>query len=175
VKGKKATLNNLSLASAQGFLRGEEGAIKEVYLAYRQLLYFIIASIVSNPEDAKDIYQETFVSALAHREDVKSPKDLKWYLVSTAKNLALNYVKKRDALIDPSDLLDYYGQEESNGYLEELNAFLKPKESVVVTLKIAYGFTNKEIARYLNVSERSVAALYREALIKLKKGISAHV
>ena len=166
----------VSTSVAKAFLRGEEEASQEVYQAYRKLLYFVIASIVGSKEDAEDVYQDTFVAVLTNRNQVKSPKDLEWYLLQTAKNLALNAVRKRDALIDYSSTLDLYGEEEKkNDYLQELNQFLNDRENIVVTLKIAYGFTNKEAGKILDVSEREVALIYHQALKKLRKGITNHV
>ena len=159
-----------SLASAQGFLAGEEGATKEVYLTYRKLLYFIIRSLVENPDDADDLYQETFVQAISARKEIKDPKKLHYYLCATAKNLALNFIKKRDALVDYSDLLDFYGQDEhANGYLQDLNALLSDAENVVVTYRIAYGLSVDEVAKLTGFSKSKVNLLYSRSLKKLRK------
>lgn len=163
---------NVSLTTAKEFIAGDAAATQEVYLAYRKLLYFVIVTIVGNEEDAKDVYQDVFLNLLSHRGAITDPKNLHSYLVAMAKNAAINYVKKRDSLVEYSSLLDFYGEEERhNSYLQDLNTFLSDRENIVVTYRLAYGFTIREVATLTNVSPRQINIIYSQAIHKLRRGL----
>ena len=84
---------SISNITFQRFTRGEEKAIEKVYLEYKNLMYFIIASYVPNKFDVEDILSDSFIKAVEHREEVKKPESLKSYLAQIAKNQALNFFK----------------------------------------------------------------------------------
>lgn len=155
---------------AERFLKGDEAAAEEVYLAYRRLLYFIIVSIVKNKEDAEDVFQDLFTALVAKRPSVKASK-LQSYLCQSAKNAAINFAKKRDSLVDYSDGIDVlYGENDhSNPYLQGLLSGLSDKENIIVVYKVVYDFSFREIASLTGISRQSANTIYREALKKMKK------
>jgi RNA polymerase sigma factor (sigma-70 family) len=162
---------NVSQSTARRFLAGEEEAFNEVYSAYRKLLYFIIGSIVGNSEDAEDVFQDVFLHVYKNRGNIKNSGDLHWYLVRSARNEALSFVQKRDALVDYSPLLDVYGKEDTkeNLFLEEMLEGLSNGEAMTVIYKVEWGFSFKEIASLMGVTRQSVAKYYRSGMGKLKR------
>jgi RNA polymerase sigma factor (sigma-70 family) len=161
---------NVSQSTARRFIEGDEDAFNEVYSAYRKLLYFIIGSIVGNKEDAQDVFQEVFLNVYKNRSNIKKSGDLHWYLVQSARNEALSFVKKRDALLDYTPFLDEEGSEESkeNLFLEEMVQGLETKEALAVTYKIEWGFSFVEISSLTGITRQSVAKYYRSGIAKLK-------
>lgn len=103
---------NVSHSATCRFIAGEEQATCEVYETYRKLLYFVIGTIVGNEEDTKDVFQETFAKILASRAKIKEPKNLQSFLLTSARNCAIDFVRKRNALVEYSCLLDIYGEED---------------------------------------------------------------
>jgi RNA polymerase sigma factor (sigma-70 family) len=161
---------NVSQSTARRFIEGDEDAFNEVYSAYRKLLYFIIGSIVGNAEDAKDVFQEVFLNVYKNRGNIKKSGDLHWYLVQSARNEALSFVKKRDALVEYSPFLDEEGQDEGkeNLFLEEMVQGLTSNEAIAVSYKVEWGFSFVEIASLTGLSRQSVAKYYRSGMGKLK-------
>jgi len=167
----------ISEETAKAFLSGDRAATSEVYLAYRRLLYFIIVSIVKNQEDAADVFEEMFTHLLADPPQLASPKKLQAYLCASARHAAISFAKRRDALIDYSDLMDVYGQEEKdNDYLQTLLGGLSDLEAIVFTYKIVYEFSYREISALTGIPRMSANRLYHEAPKKARRlyGVKKH-
>ncbi|MBP5574329.1 MAG: sigma-70 family RNA polymerase sigma factor [Bacilli bacterium] len=152
------------------FTRGEEKAIEKVYLEYKNLMYFIIASYVPNKFDVEDILSESFIKAVEHREEVKKPESLKSYLAEIAKNQALNFLKSQRE-VPSSDIIDeMYGEEDrSNTLLSTLEPLLTNKETIVTYLKVGFSYTWEEIAKETGISVSSARRIYEGAKEKLRK------
>lgn len=159
----------VSVKTAELFISGDEEAISQVYQAYRPLLFFILGSYVGNKEDAEDLFQDTFERAIACRSNIKSPEGLHYYLCATAKNLALNFRKKNDRTSYSDDLSFFPSEDrEDNKFLTDLCPYLSNQELVVVTYKLVYGFTLKEISLLTKSPISSLSWNYKRALKKIK-------
>ena len=53
------------------FVDGEQKAIEKVYLEYKNLMYFVIASYVPNQCDVEDIMSDAFIKAREHSHTIK--------------------------------------------------------------------------------------------------------
>ena len=161
---------SISNITFQRFTRGEEKAIEKVYLEYKNLMYFIIASYVPNKFDVEDILSDSFIKAVEHREEVKKPESLKSYLAQIAKNQALNFLKAQKE-IPSSDVIDeMYGEEDrSNTLLSTLEPLLTNKETIVTYLKVGFSYTWEEIAKETGISVSSARRIYEGAKEKLRK------
>ena len=95
-------------------------------------MYFVIASYISNQEDCEDVLSEAFIKAIDHRESIKDEQSIKSFLVSIAKNCALDFLKKKKAM-PSSDIIDeLYGEEDQyNLMLNLLEPYLTNKETIV--------------------------------------------
>jgi RNA polymerase sigma-70 factor (ECF subfamily) len=163
----------VSKKTAAGFISGDEKATAEVYQAYRKLLFFLIGSIVGSYQEAEDLFQDTFEKAILSRSAIKKPEGLHYYLCQTAKNLSINYVKKREKTLY---CYSFFCEEESeqpgnstNSFLADLVPFLTTEETSVVTLKTVYGMKLKEIAVLSSKPISTVESIYKRAVSKLKK------
>ena len=85
---------SISKQTIQSFIIGNEDAIGKVYDEYKNLMYFVIASYISLPEDCEDVLSDAFIKAINHRNDLKNPDSLKTYLTTIARNCALDFLKK---------------------------------------------------------------------------------
>ena len=85
---------SISKSTIQAFILGNEDAIGKVYDEYKNLMYFVIANYISLPEDCEDVLSEAFIKALEHRTDLKDPSKIKSFLVTIARNTALDFLKK---------------------------------------------------------------------------------
>ena len=143
----------------------------EIYLSFRNALIRAISHIVP-PRDIEDIVQETYVRVcqVEQKENIKYPRS---FLLKTAKNLALDYVKsagnRLNLSIDENELEELVnGGEGCNETYrnavakEEFALFCEAVRCLpaqcrrAFVLKKVYGFSQKEIAEYMNISESTV-------------------
>lgn len=154
------------------FTRGEQKAIEKVYLEYKNLMYFVIASYISNKCDVEDVLSDSFIKAVDHRLDIKEPEKLKSFLSTIAKNTALDFLRKQRE-IPSSDVIDeiYADDDRSNNLLSMLEPLLTNKETIVTYLKVGFSYTWEEIANETGISISSARRIYEKAKEKLRKGL----
>jgi len=121
--------------------------------------------------DIDDVIQEAYLKVLRARErgELSSPKA---FLFATARNLALDHVKSpkfsRTEYLEQSDFTDFaddaMGIPEIVARNQELEILTKAVQSLpkrcrqAFTLAKIYGMSQKDIARKLGISERTVSA-----------------
>lgn len=140
-------------------------SILDVFISYRPTLKHMLKRIVPS-DDIDDIVQETFIRA--HEAEVrKRIEHPKAYIYKTARNLALNFIAKKENIVT-SKLEDY---SESDVYLQDLSNIneveskekfrlfcaavrdLPPQCRKAFILKRVFGFSIRDIAIELDVSE----------------------
>ena len=163
----------ISKSVAKGFIKGNEKATEQVYLEYKNLMYFIIASYVPSKDDCDDILSNAFMKAVEHRGDLKDIDHLKSFLSTIARNQALDFLKKQRE-VPSSDIIDeMYGEEDrSNDILSMIEPLLTNKETIVVYLKVGFSYTWSEISKETGMSESTARRLYESAKEKLRKELS---
>ena len=143
----------------------------KAYLTSRKSISRLVARIVP-PHEIEDIVQETYVRIcqIENKEKITSPKS---FMYKTAKNLALDYQKQANVrLVDSIDNMEALEQLLSNHHKDEMyenaltqNEFSHFCEAVrllpiqcrkVFVLKKVYGYSQREIAAQLNLSESTV-------------------
>ena len=160
---------SISKTTIQAFILGEEDAIGKVYDEYKNLMYFIIASYISLPEDCEDVLSEAFIKAINHRADIKDPDSLNTYLSTIARNCALDFLKKNKEI--PSDIIDeMYGVEDQyNVMLNLLEPLLTNKETIIVYYRAVFSYSWAEIVELTGIPESTARAIYATAKEKLRK------
>ena len=164
---------SISKSTVLKFIKGDKKAIEKVYLEYKNLMYFVIASYVSSKTDCEDLLSESFVKAIESSKDLKDPAKLKSFLTSIAKNKALDFLRKQKE-VPSSDVIDeiYGDDDKSNEILSMIEPLLTSKETIVVYLKIAFSYTWLEIVEETGISESTARRLYESAKGKLRKGLA---
>lgn len=153
-----------------GFVRGEAKATEKVYLEYKNLMYFVIATYVSNKDDADDVLSTAFLKAMERASSLKDPDKLKSFLCSIAKNEAIDFAKKKDRLENIESIDDIYGEDDrSNTLLIQIEPLLTNKEAIVVYYKAAFSYTWEEVASETGIPESTARRIYAKAMDKLRK------
>jgi RNA polymerase sigma-70 factor (ECF subfamily) len=143
----------------------------KAYLASRNSISRLVARIVP-PHEVEDIVQETYVRIcqIEKKESITSPKS---FMYKTAKNLALDYQKQANVrLVDGIDNIETLDHLLSEHHKDEMyentlsdNEFSHFCEAVrqlpiqcrkVFVLKKVYGYSQREIAAQLSISESTV-------------------
>ena len=160
---------SISKQVVQSFILGNEDAIGKVYDEYKNLMYFIIASYISLPEDCEDVLSESFIKAMNHRADLKDPNNIKSFLASIARNTALDFLKKSKET--PTDLIDdmYGTNDQYNVMLNLLEPLLTNKETIVTYYRAVFSYSWAEIVELTGIKESTARAIYASAKEKLRR------
>ena len=142
--------------------------ILDSFLKYRSQISYSVGKIVRK-EDIEDIVQETFVKSYEAdlKQKIQYPKT---YMLRTAKNLALNHVNtstyKCDVPVEninvPVTSLNTQSLESEFESKERFLLFCRATDQLsgsvrqAFILKKVYGWSQKKIAEYLELSESTV-------------------
>ena len=149
------------------------GNVRDFYLKVRSsLARDVVLRRLVPPHEVEDIVQETYVRLcqVKNEEEIRSPQT---YLVRTVRNLALDYAKRASSRLnvqveDEEELAflsgrplkdETYAQVASD---EEFGQFCEAARQLpvqcrrVFVLKKVYGYSQKEIAGELGISESAV-------------------
>ena len=146
-----------------------------VYEQYHEKMEMIALHILRSQYDSEDAVQNAFLQIIRHFEKIyEIPcEELPFWIISIVKNEALMILRAR---CKTAPLEEWNGFEKSaddvTGYNEIVELFRNLPEtySAVLEMKILIGYTDKEIAKHLNISETAVssrASRGRELLRKL--------
>ncbi len=174
----------------KNYLRGNEKSLEELVRRYLPLIYNFSRRYSGDPDNASDITQEVFVKiwknlkkpALSLSKGFDSKKgNFRVWLFTIAKNTALDWLKKKNAL--PLSLLNENekGENLAENFVDEiykkslLNNLqlaidkLPPKYSSIINLYHTKGLNFREIADFLKEPINTVKSRYRRGLIFLKR------
>ncbi len=152
-----------------------------LYEEHHEKMEKIAIKILNEQYDAEDAVQSAFLQIIQHFEKIyEIPcEKLPFWIISIVRNESLMILRKKrkEAILD-----DWSTFEESidniTGYHELVELFRNLPETyrTVLEMKIFIGYTDKEIAKHLGISETAVssrASRGRELLRKLieKEGL----
>ncbi|TSA45261.1 sigma-70 family RNA polymerase sigma factor [bacterium] len=172
----------------RGALKGSKLSLEMLVKRHMNLVYNISRRYVQNSDDAEDITQETFVKVWKNLKSFQLDRNFPAWISKTARNTALDWLKKRRA-IPFSSFENEYGENplyetladhsptpyefaSRTGLVETLRqaiARLTPKYRDVVTLHDQKEMTFQEIADSTRKPLNTVKSQYRRAVAKLRK------
>ena len=161
---------SISNYTIKRFMLGKKDAIEKVYLEYKNLLFFVIASYVNNQDDCDDILSNAFLKVMEHHIVLDDVNSFKAYLCSVAKNEALNFLKN-NKMVPSSNIIDeMYGEEDkTNTVLNTIEPLLTNKETIVVYYRIGFDYSWKEVEEETHIPESTARRIYSKAMDKLRK------
>jgi len=151
----------------------DKESLEGVYLSIRNGLMRAVSRLVP-PKEIEDIVQETYVRIceISNEESIQYPRS---YLYKIVRNLALDHIKRAEVRLSVSmddemdgDIQHYLEEHDEDTTFqdvaskEEFEMFCKAVRQLpvqcrrVFVLKKVYGFSQKEIATDLNISESTV-------------------
>lgn len=164
---------NLKIINNNRLTRSEKEAILEdVYNKYKDLIFYIIYHSVINYEDAKELVNDVFLAFFNHLDEIDLNKNIKYYLVTSAKNASLNHLKKKKENIIYDQELIYKSQDNNkswNDIVEYFKEILSEDELNICVMKLIYNYKFIDIAKEENISINTITSKYYRALEKIKK------
>jgi len=81
----------------RNYVSGDEGAVRELILLYKDSLIFFINRYVRNLSCAEEIAEDSFVELILRKDRFNFKYSVKTYLYTIGRNKALNYLKSSRA------------------------------------------------------------------------------
>ncbi|MBU2884286.1 sigma-70 family RNA polymerase sigma factor [Gilvimarinus agarilyticus] len=158
-------------------------SLESIYMSVRKGLIRAVSGMVP-PKEIEDIVQETYVRVctVKNSEQISHPRS---FLYRTARNLALDYLKRSETRLAVSTEDDSVDLDRAIEKLDQVYDQVAAKQEFehfceavrhlplqcrkVFVLKKVYGYTQKEIAQQLNISENTVEKHIASGLRRCQK------
>ena len=148
-------------------------SFEEFYYETSKQLYVFIYDIIRNRQSSEDLLQETYMRFLNNIDKYKKNTNYFNFLVTIARNLAINEYHKQKRVINDEEYI-YSIKEESKTDVPNLFYlldYLDEKQREIVILHIIDNLKFKEIAKMKEMPLGTVLWLYNKAIKKLKRKV----
>ena len=155
------------------FRVGNYDSFEEFYYETSKQLYVFIYDIIRNRQSSEDLLQETYMRFLNNIDKYKKNTNYFNFLVTIARNLAINEYHKQKRVINDEEYI-YSIKEESKTDVPNLFYlldYLDEKQREIVILHIIDNLKFKEIAKMKEMPLGTVLWLYNKAIKKLKRKV----
>ena len=176
---------------------GELAAFETLIGRYERKVYSLARRIVQQEQDAEDVTQQTFLSALEHLAGFREEASFSTWLLRVAAHAALKVIRKRkglptvslDASTEPQEGYDtvphpeyiadwrespehLVGRNETARLIDEALRELDDKHRVIFLLRDVEGLSVKETAEALGLSEANVKVRLLRARLQLRERLT---
>lgn len=140
------------------------------YDATSKQVFFTLRKYIKDSMIIEDLMQETYVKFLKHIFDIKPDGNIKSYLTTIARNLAIDHFRKSSKVeFNEAYVMDLEENfEESHDYLYLMDV-VSPKEKQIVRLHIVESMTFKDISLIEKEPLGTILWRYQKALKKMKE------
>ncbi len=176
---------------------GELAAFEELVNRHQRQIYTLALRILRHQQDAEDVTQQAFLSALEHLQDFREEAAFSTWLARIATHAALKLIRKRrgldsvsleeatesregDGVIPhPEFIADWRQSPEQLAHQAEVRALLESaldqvdeKHRLVFLLRDVEGLSVKETAEALGLSEANVKVRLLRARLQLRERLT---
>jgi RNA polymerase sigma-70 factor (ECF subfamily) len=176
---------------------GELEAFEALANRYEQRVYSLALRMLRQQEDAEDVTQQTFMSALEHLNGFRGDASFATWLLRIATHAALNIIRKHKgldtvSLEEATEEADSYGtiphpeyitdwrqspeqlveKNETQRLLDDALAQLDEKHRLVFLLRDVEGLSVKETAEALGLSEANTKVRLLRARLQLREQLT---
>ena len=177
---------------------GELIAFESLANRYEKRVYSLALRMLRHEQDAEDVTQQTFLSALEHLDGFRGDAGFATWLLRIATHAALKIVRKRngletvsleaatesteseEAIPHPEYIADWsqspeelVARNETRGLIEEALAQLDDKHRIIFLLRDVEGLSVTETAAALGLSEANVKVRLLRARLQLRERLTS--
>ena len=181
-------------AVAERAISGELAAFNTLFAHYNTRVCTYLARMVGNDEEGRDLAQETFLKAWSTLPEMREPARFSSWLYRIATNVAIDYLRAQKSRRwlpwpqntqeseqkRPFQLLDPTARVGEIEHVKQALANVTPKYRACLLLQIEGGFSQREIASLLHLSEKSISVYvqrgseqFRQTYARLAQDIPA--
>jgi len=143
---------------------GEKELFRHIINENSNFVYSICFNILRNPEDARDVSQDTFYKAYKALKKYDGTKSkFSTWLYKIAYNKCIDYIRKKNNFLKLKSYLkqkdskfEYQKHQFENEIVSELIAELNEKDSAIITLYYLNELSIKEISFVLDDNENNI-------------------
>ncbi len=150
---------------------GDSGSFTILFQLYNAQICAYLSNLVGNDELGRDLAQETFLRAWKSLPAMRKELLFKPWLYRIATNVARSYQRHERLLrwLPWQDAMETRGETHGNStnmeekvseaeYVQQVLSTLSPQYRTCLLLQLVAGFSQREIASMLGISEKSVSA-----------------
>lgn len=147
------------------------------FQAHHGMVFRTAYRITGNAADAEDVLQVVFLRLLRRGPEADRMENAESYLRRAAINAALDVIRARQADRTVELTIDLPQEEtpELRRALSRALGKLAPRSAQVFTLRFLEGFTNREIADMLGISQLLVAVIVHRTRQQLRKELDRYL
>jgi RNA polymerase sigma-70 factor (ECF subfamily) len=150
-----------------------------LYKRYSKAMYNAAIRILNNKMDTEDILQESFITAFNRLDELKSEKAFGNWLKRIVINNCISFIRKKKVFhedIDDYRMEDKIPDEDIDSTIDPTIVHQAIKDlpeggRTVLVLYSLEGYSHKEIASMLKISESTSKTQYRRALQLLNRNL----
>lgn len=145
-----------------------------LYREYGRLMFSIAYKILDNYEDAEDAVHNAFVAIARNMKSIKTPISAKTksYVTLAAEHHAINLLKKR-GIRSEVELDEYFPaanwEADADDELARYILQLPENYRTMILLKYGQGYSTREAAGLMGITQRNAAQIDQRAKAKLKE------
>lgn len=159
----------------------DEAVFNDIFNHFADKLTMFITSFIHSEQDARELTQDVFYALWNRREKLNSDLNIKSYLYTSAKNAALDFIKKQkhhqayaQHELYVNDGTTYSGEalysvKEIELLVEMTLQHLPRQCGLIYRMSRNHGMSNDEIAKKLNIAKKTVEVQLYTALKALKR------
>jgi RNA polymerase sigma-70 factor (ECF subfamily) len=141
--------------------RGDESAIEELLRRYQARIYHYGMKMCRDPEDAKDVLQDTLLTMARSLRSFRGASSLSTWLYAIARSFCIK--KRRKSKFAPAEELSLSGMDSDHS--GPVSALSEQPDQIV---------SARELGDYLNKAVQSLDPIYRDVLLlRDGEGLSA--
>jgi RNA polymerase sigma-70 factor (ECF subfamily) len=171
---------------ALGCARKDRDAQGELYARYADGLYALCLRYIEDREEARDLMHDAMIKVMDNFSSFKYSGEgsIKAWMSRIAVNMAIDRLKNNSRfrqipieLVSGSEIEDAFepdaGQVEQipDGVLDEMIAELPPVRRTVFNMYFVDGFSHKEIAKKLGITERGSTSMMAKAKASIRNAL----
>ena len=162
----------------------ERDKFQLLYEKYKSLTFYVTKSIVHDPWIAEDLTQDTFLKLSRHLHKICSVEqpEIRYYIVTIARHLAIDYLRKEtkhpscsfennysDNIFTEDNVMAFCIETEEYDMLLTMISKLKDIYKIPLQLKYINGLSTKEIAQILELPPDTVKKRITRAKSQLQQ------
>lgn len=168
------------------FISGDIKTFESLYNNYAGKIFNYINSFIYDPDIAKDITQNTFLQLWNSRSHLDTNGSLEGYIYTISRNLLFREIRRMTFFKKYALRVQEETQEEEEPQIEEnlsrdmieqqiLSLLVELPESRrrIFLMRWSNGLSNKEIARELSISEKTVSTQIHRTVAFLRSRIGS--
>ena len=150
----------------------EQSKFEKIYIEYRGVMFYVANKILNNEYDAEDAVHQAFVKIAENIKKIEYPvcPKTKGVVVTIVENKAIDLYRanqRRSKVIYLDEISGITVDENKVHGLAACMAKLSPRYRQVILLKYYQGFSCREIAKQLNITEANAIKLDQRAKNRL--------